>query len=43
VKVVVDSLSYWPEDTKLYSTTGCKRVANKMDLYQEEMEEELVL
>ena len=39
IKVVVDSLSYWPQDTQLYSTTGCKRVANKMDLYQEEGEE----
>jgi len=38
VKEVVDSLSYWPQDTQLYSTTGCKRVANKMDLYQEEEE-----
>jgi len=40
VMAVVDSLSYWPEDTKLYSTTGCKRVANKMDLFEEEMGEE---
>ena len=40
VMAVVDSLSYWPEDTRLYSTTGCKRVANKMDLFEEEMEEE---
>ena len=39
VMAVVDSLSYWPEDTKLYSTTGCKRVANKMDLFEEEMGE----
>ena len=42
IKVVVDSLSYWPQDTQLYSTTGCKRVANKMDLFMEE-EEELLL
>jgi len=40
VMAVVDSLSYWPEDTRLYSTTGCKRVANKMDLFEEEMGEE---
>eukprot|EP00092_Neocalanus_flemingeri_P028033 GFUD01030436.1.p1 GENE.GFUD01030436.1~~GFUD01030436.1.p1 ORF type:complete len:340 (-),score=109.62 GFUD01030436.1:69-1088(-) len=39
---VVDSLSFWPKDTQLYSTTGCKRVANKLDLYQEEMEEEVL-
>ena len=36
---IVDSLSYWPSDTKLYSTTGCKRIANKLDLFQEELEE----
>jgi len=42
IKVVVDSLSYWPQDTQLYSITGCKRVANKMDLFMEE-EEDLVL
>jgi len=40
VMAVVDSLSYWPEDTRLYSTTGCKRVANKMDLFEEEIGEE---
>lgn len=39
VSSVVDSLVYWPQDTQLYSTTGCKRVANKLDLLQEEMEE----
>merc|ERR1719470_50159 len=38
IKVAVDSLSYWPQDTQLYSTTGCKRVANKMDLFMEEEE-----
>jgi len=30
---IVESLSYWPPDSGLYSTTGCKRVANKLDLY----------
>jgi len=39
VKHVADSLTYWPEDTQLYSTTGCKRIANKVDLLQEEMGE----
>ena len=36
---IVESLTYWPADSGLFSTTGCKRVANKLDLYQEEMEE----
>ena len=33
-------LVYWPQDTQLFSTTGCKRVANKLDLLEEAMEEE---
>jgi len=37
---VTDSLVYWPKDTQLFSTTGCKRVANKLDLVEEAMEEE---
>jgi len=36
ISEVVNSLSFWPQETQVYSTTGCKRVANKMDLYQEE-------
>jgi len=36
---VTDSLVYWPKDTQLFSTTGCKRVANKLDLVEEAMEE----
>jgi len=46
VMTVVNSLTYWPEDTMLYSTTGCKRVSNKMDLFEEDISEnegELVL
>ena len=44
IKVVVGRLSYWKRDIQLYSNTGCKRVINKMDLFQEEVEEdELVL
>ena len=39
VNDIVDSLHYWPKDTKLYSTTGCKRVSNKLDLYQEDIDE----
>ena len=27
-----DSLSYWPQETQRYRNTGCKRVANKMNL-----------
>jgi len=42
ISEVVDSLTFWPQETQVYSTTGCKRVANKMDLYQEEMEEEVM-
>ena len=34
------SLTYWPADPALFSTTGCKRVANRLDLYQEDEEEE---
>jgi len=40
VSLVADGLVYWPEDSQLYSTTGCKRVANKLDLLQEQLEEE---
>ena len=36
---IVDSLSYWPQETQLYSTTGCKRISNKLDLFQEDEEE----
>ena len=38
VTSIVDSLSYWPGDTKLYSTTGCKRISNKLDFYQEDFD-----
>ena len=38
---ILDSLTYWPVDPGLFSTSGCKRVANRLDLYQEELEEEL--
>ena len=37
---ILDSLTYWPADPGLFSTSGCKRVANRLDLYQEELEEE---
>ena len=40
VEKVTDQLSYWPRDIKLYSSSGCKRVAQKIDLVVEEMEEE---
>jgi len=40
---VADSLVYWPADTQLFSTTGCKRVANKLDLLEEALEEENVV
>ena len=37
---ILDSLIYWPADPGLFSTSGCKRVANRLDLHQEELEEE---
>lgn len=40
IEKVTDQLSYWPRDIKLYSSSGCKRVAQKIDLIVEEMEEE---
>merc|ERR1712228_729593 len=36
---VADQLTYWPSDLKLFSTSGCKRVAQKVDLLLEEQEE----
>ncbi len=29
----MDSLNYYPEDKELFSVTGCKRVAQKVNLY----------
>jgi hypothetical protein len=40
VSSVAESLVYWPAESQLYSTTGCKRVANKLDLLEEQLEEE---
>ena len=39
VEKVADELSYWPAELKLFSTSGCKRVAQKVDLMLEEEEE----
>jgi len=39
IEKVTDELSYWPKDIKLFSSSGCKRVAQKIDLVVEEMEE----
>jgi len=39
VERVTDQLSYWPKDLKLFSSSGCKRVAQKIDLVVEEQEE----
>ena len=33
-------MSYWPSDLQLFSTSGCKRVAQKVDLLLEGEEEE---
>lgn len=40
VERVTDQLSYWPKDLQLYSSSGCKRVAQKIDLVVEELEEQ---
>ena len=37
---VAGQLSYWPSDLQLFSTSGCKRVAQKVDLLLEGEEEE---
>jgi len=39
VESISAGLSYWPEDSQLFSVTGCKRVASKLDLLVEEREE----
>jgi len=38
VEKVADELTYWPAELKLFSTSGCKRVAQKVDLLLEELE-----
>jgi len=38
VDKVADELIYWPVELKLFSTSGCKRVAQKVDLLLEEQE-----
>jgi len=38
VEKVADQLTYWPTDINLFSTSGCKRVAQKVDLLLEEEE-----
>ncbi len=38
---VVSSMTFWPEGLELFSTTGCKRVAQKVDVvYEEGLERE---
>jgi len=39
VERVAEELTYWPKELKLYSSSGCKRIAQKIDLVVEEMEE----
>ena len=36
---ILESFSYSPPETGLYSTTGCKKVATMLDLYREDIEE----
>jgi len=38
VEKVADEMIYWPTQLKLFSTSGCKRVAQKVDLLLEEKE-----
>lgn len=40
VESVADQLVYWPSDLKLFSVSGCKRIAQKIDLLVEELEED---
>ena len=40
VEMITDQLEYWPAELKLFSKSGCKRVAQKVDLLLEELEEE---
>jgi hypothetical protein len=37
---VADMLHYFPEDLQLYSSSGCKRVPQKVELVLQEMEDE---
>ena len=39
VEDVADQLVYWPSHLSLFSTSGCKRIAQKIDLIMEEQEE----
>jgi len=39
VDTIADQLSYWPPESKLFSTSGCKRIAQKVDLMEWEFEE----
>jgi len=31
INQVIADLSFWPADTQLFSSTGCKRVSQKVD------------
>lgn len=35
---VLSELQYFPKESELFSTTGCKRVPQKVDYIMEEME-----
>ena len=41
MNAILNQLSYWPKAEKLFSTTGCKRVEAKVQLYLEEMYDDL--
>ena len=38
---VLDEMTFWPSDTRLFSQTGCKRVAQKVDMVLEERYDDL--
>ncbi len=36
VDEVLSGMTFWPSDSEIYSTTGCKRVAQKVDVVYEQ-------
>lgn len=41
INKILDQMSYWPEGENLYSSTGCKRVDQKVALYLEQMYDDI--
>jgi hypothetical protein len=40
IDLIANDLTYWPTSESLYSTTGCKRVGQKVDLLLEDLEDD---